>query len=65
MSRSIGSFTDTASGKTTPRPKLERARPFAREGDTVVVHSMDRLARNWQQNKQIEQGDFRPLPPLN
>ena len=20
---------------------------------------------SWQQNKQVEQGDFRPLPPLN
>ena len=132
-------FTDKASGKDTQRPELERLLAFAREGDTVVVHSMDRLARNlddlrlivqkltkrgvriefvkenltftgedsplanlmlsvmgafaeferalirsllphlsplgwehinltgdysWQQNKQVEQGNFRPLPPL-
>ena len=39
-------FTDEASGKDTQRPELERLLAFAREGDTVVVHSMDRLARN-------------------
>ena len=39
-------FTDTASGKDTHRPELDRALAFVREGDTVVVHSMDRLARN-------------------
>jgi DNA invertase Pin-like site-specific DNA recombinase len=39
-------FTDTASGKDTRRPELERMLAFVREGDTVVVHSMDRLARN-------------------
>ena len=39
-------FTDKASGKDTKRPELEALLAFAREGDTVVVHSMDRLARN-------------------
>lgn len=39
-------FTDEASGKDTQRPELERLLAFVREGDTVVVHSMDRLARN-------------------
>ena len=39
-------FTDKASGKDTQRPELERLLAFAREGDTVVVQSMDRLARN-------------------
>lgn len=39
-------FTDKASGKDTQRPELERLIAFVREGDTVVVHSMDRLARN-------------------
>lgn len=39
-------FTDKASGKDTQRPELERLLAFVREGDTVVVHSMDRLARN-------------------
>ncbi len=39
-------FTDKASGKDTQRPKLDALLAFVREGDTVVVHSMDRLARN-------------------
>lgn len=39
-------FTDRASGRDTRRPELERLLAFVREGDTVVVHSMDRLARN-------------------
>ncbi len=39
-------FTDKASGKDVNRPQLEAMLSFIREGDTVVVHSMDRLARN-------------------
>lgn len=39
-------FTDRASGKDTQRPELERAVAYVREGDTLLVHSMDRLARN-------------------
>jgi DNA invertase Pin-like site-specific DNA recombinase len=39
-------FTDKASGKDVHRPELEDLKAFAREGDTVIVHSMDRLARN-------------------
>ena len=39
-------FTDKPSGKDTHRPELERLLAFVREGDTVVIHSMDRLARN-------------------
>lgn len=39
-------FTDRASGKDTERPELEALLSFLREGDTLVVHSMDRLARN-------------------
>lgn len=39
-------FTDRASGKDAQRPELDRLLSFARQGDTVVVHSMDRLARN-------------------
>jgi DNA invertase Pin-like site-specific DNA recombinase len=41
-----GVFTDHASGKDTARPHLDALLRFARDGDTVVVHSMDRLARN-------------------
>lgn len=39
-------FTDHASGKDTARPELQAALEWAREGDRLVVHSMDRLARN-------------------
>lgn len=39
-------FTDKASGKDVKRPQLEALLSFVREGDIVVVHSMDRLARN-------------------
>jgi DNA invertase Pin-like site-specific DNA recombinase len=39
-------FEDKASGKNTARPQLQAAFEFCREGDTLVVHSMDRLARN-------------------
>lgn len=39
-------FIDKASGKDTLRPQLDTMLSFAREGDTVVVHSLDRLARN-------------------
>ena len=39
-------FTDKASGKDTKRPELENLIKYVREGDLVIVHSMDRLARN-------------------
>ena len=40
-------FVDKASGKSTSsRPQLEAMLDYVRDGDTVVVHSMDRLARN-------------------
>lgn len=39
-------FTDKASGKDTQRPQLQALLEFVREGDTVMVHSMDRLARS-------------------
>jgi len=39
-------FTDHASGGTTDRPQLAEALRYVREGDCLVVHSMDRLARN-------------------
>jgi DNA invertase Pin-like site-specific DNA recombinase len=39
-------FIDKASGKDIHRLQLDALLAFVREGDTVVVHSMDRLARN-------------------
>lgn len=39
-------FVDKASGKDLHRPELEQLVGYVRDGDTVVCHSMDRLARN-------------------
>jgi DNA invertase Pin-like site-specific DNA recombinase len=39
-------FSDKASGKDTKRPGLTEALAYVRQGDTLHVHSMDRLARN-------------------
>lgn len=39
-------FTDKASGKDVVRPQLDALLAFVRDGDVVVVQSMDRLARN-------------------
>jgi DNA invertase Pin-like site-specific DNA recombinase len=39
-------FTDNASGRDTARPQLAELLTFTRDGDTFVVHSTDRLARN-------------------
>ena len=49
-------FTDQASGKDTQRPQLDALLAFVREGDTVVVHSMDRLARNLDDLRRLVQG---------
>lgn len=39
-------FEDKASGATTNRPAFQQMLDYVREGDTIVVYSMDRLARN-------------------
>ena len=39
-------FMDKLSGKNTERPELQKMLSFVREGDTLIVHSLDRLARN-------------------
>ena len=39
-------FADKLSGKDAQRPAFQQCMQFLREGDTLVVHSMDRLARN-------------------
>ncbi|WP_067865983.1 recombinase family protein [Nocardia shimofusensis] len=39
-------FTDKVTGKNAERPALQEMLAFVRAGDTVLVHSMDRLARN-------------------
>lgn len=49
-------FTDKASGKDTKRPQLQAALDYLREGDVLVVHSMDRLARNLDDLRKIVLG---------
>lgn len=49
-------FEDKASGKNVQRPRLQELLAYVREGDTVVVHSMDRLARNVDDLRQIVTG---------
>ena len=49
-------FADKASGKDMRRPQLVALLAFVREGDTVVVHSMDRLARNLDDLRRLVQG---------
>ena len=39
-------FTDKASGKDVKRPQLQAALEYLRDGDVLVVHSLDRLCRN-------------------
>lgn len=39
-------FMDKASGKDANRPQLKAALDYLRDGDKLVVHSLDRLARN-------------------
>lgn len=49
-------FTDHASGKDTQRPQLAALLQFARDGDTVVVHRRDRLARNRDDLRRLAHG---------
>ncbi len=39
-------YTDKVSGKDTDRPELQKMVDFVREGDTVIVESFSRFARN-------------------
>lgn len=39
-------FTEKVSGKNTDRPELKKMIEFAREGDIIYIHSLDRLARS-------------------
>lgn len=39
-------FIEKASGKDMNRPQLQEMIRYVREGDTILCHSMDRLARN-------------------
>jgi DNA invertase Pin-like site-specific DNA recombinase len=48
-------FTDKASGKDVRREQLAEMLNYVRQGDTLVVHSMDRLARNLDDLRRIVQ----------
>ena len=39
-------YIDKMSGKNTDRPELKKMMSFVREGDTVIVESISRFARN-------------------
>lgn len=41
-------FIEKKSGKNADRPQLQAMLEFIREGDTVYIHSLDRLARSTQ-----------------
>ncbi len=49
-------FVDKASGKGLYRPQLEQLISYVREGDTVICHAMDRLARNLDDLRKIVLG---------
>jgi DNA invertase Pin-like site-specific DNA recombinase len=49
-------FTEHASGKDTDRPQLQAALDYLREGDVLVAHSMDRLARSLDDLRKIVLG---------
>lgn len=49
-------FTEKISGKDTHRPQLKALLEYVREGDTVIVHSLDRLARNLDDLRNLVQG---------
>lgn len=39
-------YTDKTSGKSADRPELQKMMEFVREGDSVIVESISRFARN-------------------
>lgn len=46
-------YIDFASGKTIQRKEFEMMMDFAREGDQIIVHSTDRIARNLMDLKKL------------
>jgi len=49
-------FEDKLSGKDTNRPQLKAMLEFVREGDMVIVHSLDRLGRNLDDLRSLVKG---------
>ncbi len=48
-------FTDEVAGSTTDRPKLLEARQFVQRDDTIVITSLDRVARSLNELHQFMQ----------
>jgi DNA invertase Pin-like site-specific DNA recombinase len=46
-------YMEKISGKSTKRPQLQECLKYMRSGDTLNVHSMDRLARNLKDLQEI------------
>ena len=53
---SAGDSLIKVSGKDANRPQLQAALDYLREGDVLVVHSMNRLARNLDDLRKIVLG---------
>jgi len=49
-------YTDTMTGSIRNRPQLEECLSYIRKGDTLHVHSIDRLARNLRDLQEIIDG---------
>lgn len=49
-------FEDQISGVTTERPALQEMLKFVRKGDTIHVHSIDRLARSLKDLLELVEG---------
>lgn len=49
-------FVDTMTGSNKNRPQLEECLNYLRKGDTLHVHSIDRLARNLRDLQEIIEG---------
>lgn len=49
-------FEDRVSGATTERPALQEMLRFVRKGDTIHVHSIDRLARSLKDLLELVEG---------
>lgn len=49
-------FEDKASGGNTQRPGLQECLDYLRDGDTLHVHSIDRLARNLPELQEMVSG---------
>jgi DNA invertase Pin-like site-specific DNA recombinase len=48
-------FEDKCSGATVNRPQWKACLDYMREGDTLHVHSLDRLARSTDCNSRVDQ----------